>query len=100
MLKNYNTKRIIEQLKAELHEEEEYLWDMRFWTLKKPKKEFTPEDVINQIDKWIADKDILSNNCGHCLYCIKLLLGLNLATKQEIAKAVLANNKVKLKGGE
>ena len=72
--------------------DEEYLWDMRTWD--KPKSEHTISDVIKQIDKWSESKDWLCN-CGHALYCIKKLLEYGWATKDEIAKAILENNKIK-----
>ena len=76
---------------------EEWLWDMRYWQKKKRKKDFTKQEIIDQINKWIKDeeKDVWSHNCGHCLYCIRLLTDLGWATIDEIAEAVIKNNKVK-----
>lgn len=77
--------------------DEEWLWDMRYWQKKKRKKDFTKQEIIEQIGKWIKDeeKGLWSHNCGHCLYCIKLLIDLDWATMDEIAKAVVKNDKVK-----
>ncbi len=71
---------------------------MRFWKLKKLKKDFTIQEIRNQINNWIKDEkeSSWSNNCGHCLYCIELLLDLEWATLKEIAQAVKLNNNIKL----
>lgn len=81
----------------EIIAKEEYLWDMRFWKLKKLRKDFTAKEVKDQINKWIEDdkKDGWSNNCGHCLYCIRLLLDLKWATLNQVVKAVIKNDKIK-----
>lgn len=76
---------------------EEYLWDMRFWKLKKLKKDFIIKEIKDQINRWIENdkKDGWDNNCGHCIYCIRLLLDLKWTTLNEIAKAVKLNNNIK-----
>lgn len=72
--------------------DEEFLWDMRTW--EKPKSEYTIADVIKQIEKWLGSEKWFCN-CGHTLYCIKKLLEYGWATKEEIAKVILENDKVK-----
>lgn len=74
--------------------DEEFLWDMRCW--EKPKNEYNVAGVIKHIDKWIAGekRGIRSHNCGHCIWCIEKLLKYRWATKREIAKVVLKNNKI------
>jgi len=77
--------------------DEEWLWDMRYWQKKKRKDDFTKQEIIEQINKWLVDKkkNVWSYNCGHCLYCIGLLIDLKWATINEIAEVVIKNNKVK-----
>ena len=72
-------------------ENEEFLWDMRCWD--KPKKQYTIEEVIIQIRKWL-DSPVWGCNCSHTLFCIEMLLKNDWATKEEIAKAVMGNNKI------
>lgn len=75
----------IKTIKTEL-----YLWDMRCWD--KPKSEYSIQEIIKHVDKWLADT--WSCNCGHALYCIEKLLKYEWATKEEIAKAIMQNNNI------
>lgn len=74
---------------------EEYLWDMRCWH--KPKFAYSKQEVFNHIIQWIKDHKAgnWTNNCGHCLYCIRKLLTMKWATPTEIVNLVLRNNKIK-----
>ncbi len=74
---------------------EEYLWDMRCWH--KRKYEYSKLEVCEHIRKWIKDhkEGNWTNNCGHCLYCIRKLLYNKWATPEEIASYVLKNNNIK-----
>ena len=74
---------------------EQYLWDMRCW--QKPKYEYSKAEVIEQIKKWILDHQAgnWTNNCGHCLYCIRKLLHERACTLEEIAGYCLRNNFIK-----
>jgi len=71
---------------------EEYLWDMRCWD--KPKKDYSKEEVIKQLKKWLQ-KDTWLCNCGHTLFCIEKLLLYKWMGIDEIADLVIQNNKVK-----
>ena len=72
----------------------EYLWDMRCWY--KPKFAYSKNEVLKHIQKWIRDhqEGDWTNNCGHCLYCIRKLLYMKWATPDEIATLVLKNNNI------
>lgn len=74
---------------------EEYLWDMRCWF--KPRLQYSRDEVKRQILKWIKDNENgkWTYNCGHCVYCMSLLLENGLATIDEIADLVLRNDRVK-----
>jgi hypothetical protein len=74
---------------------EQYLWDMRCWD--KPKCQYTKEEIIEHIRKWINDHEEgnWTNNCGHCLFCIRRLLDRKEATMEEIADLVKRNNNIK-----
>jgi hypothetical protein len=74
---------------------EQYLWDMRCWD--KPKYQYSKEEIISHIQKWIKDHEEgnWTNNCGHCLYCIRRLLDKYDATIEEISDLVLRNNNIK-----
>lgn len=73
----------------------EYLWDMRCWH--KPKFAYLKDEVIKHIYKWIKDhqEGDWTNNCGHCLYCIRKLLYMKWATPDEIVGFVMRNNNIK-----
>jgi hypothetical protein len=74
---------------------EQYLWDMRCWD--KPKNLYSKEEIIEQIRKWIKDHEVgdWTNNCGHCVYCMRKLLDKKEATIEEIADLVKRNNNIK-----
>lgn len=74
---------------------EQYLWDMRCWH--KPKYQYTKAEVMEQIKKWICDhrEGNWTNNCGHCLYCIRKLLYERACSLEEIAEYCLRNNFIK-----
>lgn len=74
---------------------EQYLWDMRCWH--KPKYQYTKVEVMEHIEKWILDHKAgnWTNNCGHCLYCIRKLLANRVCTLEEIADYCLRNNFIK-----
>lgn len=74
---------------------EQYLWDMRCW--EKPKSQYSKEEVKRQIAKWINDHNNgnWTYNCGHCVYCIRILLSLKWATLDEVTNLVLRNNYIK-----
>jgi hypothetical protein len=74
---------------------EQYLWDMRCWD--KPKYQYTKEEIIIHIQKWIKDHEEgnWTNNCGHCLYCIRRLIDRQEATMEDIAGFVMRNNNIK-----
>jgi len=74
---------------------EQYLWDMRCWH--KPKYLYSREEIIEHINKWIKDHEEgnWTNNCGHCLFCIRRLLERKEATLEEIADLVKRNNNIK-----
>lgn len=74
---------------------EQYLWDMRCW--QKPKYEYSKAEVMEQIKKWILDHQAgnWTNNCGHCLYCIRRLLATKQCSLEEIADYCLRNNFIK-----
>lgn len=74
---------------------EQYLWDMRCWS--KPKYQYSKAEVMEQIAKWVRDHEVgnWTNNCGHCLYCIRKLLGTKSATLEDIADYCLKNNFIK-----
>ena len=74
---------------------EQYLWDMRCWD--KPKYLYTKEEIILQIRKWLKDHEEgnWTNNCGHCLYCIRRLVDRREATIEDIAGFVMRNNNIK-----
>jgi hypothetical protein len=74
---------------------EQYLWDMRCWD--KPKYQYSKEEIIEQIKKWIKDHEEgnWTSNCGHCVYCIRRLLDRKEATIEEIADLVKRNNNIK-----
>ncbi len=74
---------------------EQYLWDMRCWH--KPKYLYSKEEIIEHIRKWIKDHDEgnWTNNCGHCLFCIRRLLERKEATLEEIADLIKRNNNIK-----
>jgi hypothetical protein len=74
---------------------EEYLWDMRCWH--KPKFAYSKEEVYEHIQKWLKDhrEGNWTNNCGHCLYCIRKLLYMKWATPKEVATLILKNNNIK-----
>jgi hypothetical protein len=73
----------------------EYLWDMRCWL--KPKFAYSKTEVLEHIKQWIKDhqEGNWTNNCGHCLYCIRKLLYMKWATPDEIATLILKNNNIK-----
>jgi hypothetical protein len=73
----------------------EYLWDMRCWH--KPKFAYSKQEVFNHIIQWVNDHKAgnWTNNCGHCLYCIRKLLTMKWATPDEIATLILKNNNIK-----
>lgn len=74
---------------------EQYLWDMRCWH--KPKFQYSREEVMEHIKKWLRDhqEGNWTNNCGHCLYCIRRLLITKSSTLEEIADYCLRNNFIK-----
>lgn len=74
---------------------EQYLWDMRCWD--KPKYQYSQAEVMEHIKTWVKDHEDgnQSNNCGHCLYCIRKLLMTRTATLEEIADYCLRNNFIK-----
>lgn len=74
---------------------EQYLWDMRCWH--KPKFQYSREEVMEHIKKWLRDhqEGNWTNNCGHCLYCIRKLLVTKSSTLEEIADHCLRNNFIK-----
>ena len=74
---------------------EQYLWDMRCWH--KPKYAYSRPEVVEHIKQWLADHEAgkWTNNCGHCLYCIRRLLTNGWASLEEIAGFVLRNNNIK-----
>ncbi len=74
---------------------EEYLWDMRCWH--KPKWQYSKKEVYEHIQKWITDhkQGNWTNNCGHCLYCLRKLLYMKWATPEEVATLILRNNNIK-----
>lgn len=74
---------------------EQYLWDMRCWH--KPKFQYSREEVMEHIKKWLKDhtEGNWTNNCGHCLYCIRKLLITKSSTLEEIADYCLRNNFIK-----
>lgn len=74
---------------------EQYLWDMRCWH--KPKFQYSREEVMEHIKKWLRDhqEGNWTNNCGHCLYCIRKLLITKSSTLEEIADYCLRNNLIK-----
>jgi len=74
---------------------EQYLWDMRCWH--KPKFQYSREEVMEHIKKWLKDhaEGNWTNNCGHCLYCIRKLLITKTSTLEEIADYCLRNNFIK-----
>ena len=69
---------------------EEYLWDMRCWS--KPMDQHSTTDVI----AWL-EADCEPNNCGHTIYCVRLLLKVFDIDKTTVALAILKNNKIKYK---
>lgn len=71
-------------------DKEEHLWDMRCW--KKPMGEHSTSDVI----AWL-EADCEPNNCGHTVYCIKLLLKVFNVSIEMVALAILENDKIKYK---
>jgi len=75
--------------------EEEFLWDMRCW--EKPKYQYTSEEIQAKILQWIKDHEEgnWTNNCGHCLYCLRKLLYSRALNLKEIAELVWRNNKIK-----
>jgi hypothetical protein len=68
---------------------------MRCWH--KPKYLYSREEIIEHINKWIKDHEEgnWTNNCGHCLFCIRRLLERKEATLEEIADLVKRNNNIK-----
>jgi hypothetical protein len=74
---------------------EQYLWDMRCWD--KPKYLYSKEEIIEHINKWIKDHEEgnETNNCGHCLYCIRRLHNKYGLPMEEIADLVKKNNNLK-----
>jgi hypothetical protein len=74
---------------------EQYLLDMRCWH--KPKYQYSKDEVKVNILGWIKDHEEgkWTNNCGHCLFCIRKLLAKGWASLDEIAGFVLRNNNVK-----
>lgn len=74
---------------------EQYLWDMRCWH--KPKFQYSKAEVMEQIKKWIQDhaEGNWTNNCGHCLFCIKKLLYTKACSLEQIANYCLQNKFIK-----
>ena len=74
---------------------EQYLWDMRCWD--KPKYLYTRDEIKEHINKWIKDHDEgrWTNNCGHCLFCIRRLLDKYNVPLEEIADLIKRNNNIK-----
>ena len=74
---------------------DQYLWDMRCWH--KPKYQYSKAEVMEHITKWIKDHEEgnRTNNCGHCVYCMRKLLETKGATLDEIAGYVMKNNNIK-----
>jgi len=76
-----------------ISKKELYLWDMRCWY--KPKNQYTIPEVIRQIEHWLdEDNDNWSDNCGHCVYCMKQLLDNGWATIEKVAQLVMLNNNI------
>ena len=67
-------------------ESEGYLWDMRCWDKYKDKAE-----IMEWLGRIEQGKDV-AYNCGHTHFCIERLLNKKLATKEEIAVAMLKNS--------
>ena len=67
-------------------EGEGYLWDMRCWNKYKDRAEMM--EWLGRIEQ---GKDV-AHNCGHTHFCIERLLNKKLATKEEIAVAMLKNS--------
>ena len=67
-------------------ESEGYLWDMRCWDNYKDKAE-----IMEWLGRIEQGKDV-AHNCGHTHFCIERLLNKKLATKEEIAVAMLKNS--------
>jgi len=65
---------------------EEYLWDMRCWNKYKDEAE-----VMERLN------DLRNLNCGHTVFCIKLLLNKYNVSKKEVCGVIMRNSKQKYK---
>jgi len=63
---------------------------MRTW--KKPKSEYSKKEIKTHIKKWIKSEE--GYNCGHSVYCMRLLIDFKLATLDEIVNSILENNNI------
>jgi len=67
-------------------EKEGYLWDMRCWNKYKDKAE-----VMERLD------NLRDLNCGHTVFCIKLLLNRYNVSKEEVCGVIMRNSNRKYK---
>ena len=66
---------------------ENYLWDMRCWDKYKDEKE---------VYEWIK-KDFQPNNCGHAVWCARLLLKGHKTDIKKVVQAIMENPHKKYK---
>jgi hypothetical protein len=71
-----------------------WLWDMRCWD--KPKYQYTLPEIVERIKMALNDEaeGNMTMNCGHCLFCVRLLLDNKWATMEEIARLAMMNNNI------